>query len=153
MGAVKGFYMDCAEAGRCPVSRETLDYLDDVECAKQLDWIGYTEHDYRAVNGLLVSQECISLESARRLVAEGLANDEIEFFVSCFGDFGPVTDRPSPAATAARLAGEIVYAVTDGEELPDEWYSMDAYADIGEPIAAEVCRLVREELEGTGIRL
>ena len=39
MGAVKQFYFDCAEAGRCPVSRETLDYLDDLECERQLDWI------------------------------------------------------------------------------------------------------------------
>jgi hypothetical protein len=89
MGAMKQFFAECAEAGRCPVSRETLDYLDDVECQRQLDWIGYTEHDYRAVNGLLVSQECISLESARRLVAEGLANDEIKFFLECFGGFAP----------------------------------------------------------------
>ena len=152
MGAVKEFYMDCAEAGRCPVGRETLDYLDDVECRHQLDWIGYCEHEYIGLNGPF-TEDCITMESARRLVAEGLANDEIAFIVECFGDFAPATARPSPAATAARLAGEIVYAVTDGEELPDEWYSMDAYADIGEPIAAEVCRLVREELEGTGIRL
>lgn len=86
MGAVKRFYEDCATAGRCPVSRETLDYLDDVECERQLDWIGYTEHDHRsAVTGLLVSHDCITLESARRLVAEGLANDEIAAFVDTFG--------------------------------------------------------------------
>ena len=90
MGAVKQFCHDCAEAGRCPVGRETLDYLDDLECAKQLDWIGYTEHSFRsAVSGLLVTQECITMESARRLVAEGLANDEIEGFVECFGDYCP----------------------------------------------------------------
>jgi hypothetical protein len=29
------------------------------------------------------------MESARRLVAEGLANDEIEGFVECFGDYCP----------------------------------------------------------------
>ena len=86
MGAMKRFYEDCAEAGRCPVSVETLDYLDDVECENRLDWIGYCEHDYRsAVTGLLVSHECITLESARRLIAEGMANDEIESFVGCFG--------------------------------------------------------------------
>ena len=84
MGAMKRFYEDCAEAGRCPVSRETCDYLDDVECRHQLDWIGYCERDYRAVGGLLVTQDCITLGSARRLVAEGLANDEIKDFVECF---------------------------------------------------------------------
>lgn len=90
MGAVKAFYMNCAEAGRCPVGRETLDYLDDVECKRQLDWIGYTEHDHRsAVTGLLVSHDCITMESARRLVAEGLANDEIVGFVECWGDCCP----------------------------------------------------------------
>ena len=87
MGAVKRFYEECAEAGRCPVSRETLDYLDDVECQRQIDWIGYCEHDYTAVNGMVCTEDCITLESARRLVAEGLANDEIEFFVECFGDY------------------------------------------------------------------
>jgi hypothetical protein len=90
MGAVKRFYEDCATAGRCPVGRETLDYLDDMECLLDIDWIGYTEHDYRsAVTGLLVSHDCITMESARRLVAEGLANDEIKDFVDCFGDCCP----------------------------------------------------------------
>ena len=90
MGAMKRFYEDCAAAGRCPLSVETLDYLDDIECEHQLDWIGYCEHDYRsAVTGLLVSHDCITLESARRLMAEGLANDEIVGFVECFGDLSP----------------------------------------------------------------
>lgn len=152
MGAMKNFYADCAEAGRCPISRETFDYLDDVECANQLDWIGYCEHDYTDRNGRVIGYEdCITLESARRLIAEGLANDEIVSFVECFGGL----NRPasSPATTAARLAGEIVAAVTAGEELPEEWYRLDAYADVGEPVAWEVCRLVREDLEGTGIRV
>lgn len=89
MSAMKRFYEECAEAGRCPLTRETFDYLDDVECRHQLDWIGYTEHDYRAVGGLLVSHDCITMESARRLVAEGLANDEITTFVECFGGYCP----------------------------------------------------------------
>jgi len=58
----------------------------------------------------------------------------------------------STAATAARLAGEIVAAVARGDDLPEEWHRLDAYADIGEPIAAEVCRLVRDDLAHTGIR-
>lgn len=90
MGAVKRFYEDCAEAGRVPLSVETFDYLDDVECRHQLDWIGYCEHGYRSpVTGLLVSHDCITLESARRLVAEGLANDEIIRFVEYWGDCCP----------------------------------------------------------------
>lgn len=90
MGAVKRFYEDCATAGRCPVSQKTLDYLDDVESILELDWIGYTEHDHRsAVTGLLVSHDCITMESARRLVAEGLANGEIGAFVDTFGGLCP----------------------------------------------------------------
>ena len=61
--------------------------------------------------------------------------------------------RPAPAVTAARLAGEIIAAVAAGDELPEEWFRLDAYADVGEPIAWEVCRLVREELQGTAIRV
>lgn len=90
MGAVKRFYEDCATEGRCPISRKTFDHLDDVECRHRLDWIGYCEHEHRsAVTGLLVSHDCITLESARRLVAEGLANDEIRDFVECFGGYCP----------------------------------------------------------------
>lgn len=87
MGAMKEFFMDCAEAGRCPVSRETWDYLDGLEAADTaLDWIGYCEHDYTGRDGRLHVEDCITIESARRLVAEGLANEEIAFFVECFGD-------------------------------------------------------------------
>jgi hypothetical protein len=89
MGAVKAFYMDCAEAGRCPLSVETFDYLDEIECQQGLGWIGYCEHDYPALGGLLVAHDCITMESARRLVAEGLANDEIIRFVEYCGDLCP----------------------------------------------------------------
>jgi hypothetical protein len=34
-------------------------------------------------------EDCITIESARRLVAEGLANDEIAMFVECFGGYCP----------------------------------------------------------------
>lgn len=86
MGAVKNFLHDCAEAGRCPISRETWDYLDDVECQHGLDWIGYCEHDYVGRDGRLYVEDCITIESARRLIEAGLANDEITLFVECFGD-------------------------------------------------------------------
>lgn len=61
-------------------------------------------------------------------------------------------EAASAAATAARLAGEIIAAVARGDDLPEEWHRLDAYADIGEPVAEEVCRLVREDLATTGIR-
>jgi hypothetical protein len=53
---------------------------------------------------------------------------------------------------AERLSAEIIAAVAEGDDLPDEWYSVDAYADMGEPDAAWVAELVREELATTGIR-
>lgn len=91
MSAMKRFYEDCAEAGRCPISERTWDYLDALEAADPaIDWIGYTEHDHRSpVTGLLVSHDCITMESARRLLAESLANAEIAAFVEVFGDFCP----------------------------------------------------------------
>jgi hypothetical protein len=95
MGAMKRFYEECAEAGRCPLTRETFDYLDDVECQHQIDWIGYCEHD---------GEDCITLESARRLVAGGLANDEITMFVECFGGH----DRPALRCCECGCRGELV---------------------------------------------
>ncbi|NDC54809.1 MAG: hypothetical protein EBZ74_11140 [Planctomycetia bacterium] len=90
MGAMKRFYEECAEAGRCPLTRETFDWLDDVECRHQLDWIGYCEHDlFDAAGRMIGYEDCITMESARRLVAEGLANDEITMFVDCFGGHSP----------------------------------------------------------------
>ena len=89
MGAMKRFFEVCAEAGRCPLSAETFDWLDGVECLHDLDWIGYCEQEYRTAGGLLVSQECITMESAKRLIAEGLANEEITLFVEVFGDYCP----------------------------------------------------------------
>jgi hypothetical protein len=61
-------------------------------------------------------------------------------------------EATSAARTARRLAGEIVAAVAAGDDLPEEWHRLDAYAGVGEPLAEEVCRLVREELLTTGIR-
>lgn len=90
MGAVKRFFHDCAEAGRCPIGRETFDYLDDLESIDpSLDWIGYCEHDYRGHDGQLYVEDCITIESARRLVAEGLANMEIIQFVENWGELCP----------------------------------------------------------------
>lgn len=89
MGAVKGFFIECAEAGRCPISKETADYLDDLECRLQLDWIGYCEHDYTGRDGRLHVADCITIESARRLSAERLADMEIEWFLEYFGELCP----------------------------------------------------------------
>ena len=55
--------------------------------------------------------------------------------------------------TAVRLAAEIVAAVSRGDEMPEEWFVRDTYADAGEPESEEIVRLVREELMTTGIRV
>lgn len=90
MGAVKAFYHDCAEAGRVPLSAEAFGELDDAECRLGLDWIEYCEHDYRSpVTGLLVSHDCITVESARRLVAEGVEIAEVIAFLEYWGDLCP----------------------------------------------------------------
>ena len=89
MGAMKRFFEECAEAGRCPLSRETFGLLDDLECEHGIDWIGYCEQDYVGHDGRQYSEECITMESARRLIAEGLANEEITLFVEVFGDYCP----------------------------------------------------------------
>jgi len=89
MNATKNFLMSCAEAGHCPIGSETWSYLDDLEIERGIDWVEYCEHDYDGRDGRQYSQDCISIESARRLCAEGLANIEIENFVHYWGDFAP----------------------------------------------------------------
>ena len=107
MGALKRFYEEVACAGMCPVSQETWDYLDDIECARQLDWIGYTEYDYEGRGGVWYSQDCITMDSARRLVAEGLANEEIAFFVECFDGYEPEKKIPCGSCGSAHRAGDL----------------------------------------------
>ena len=87
MGAVKQFFEECACVGRCPLSTETHHYLDDLECRAGIDWIESGEHAYTGYDGETYTAGCITMESARRLVAEGLANEEIAEFVEFFGDY------------------------------------------------------------------
>jgi hypothetical protein len=89
MSAVKNFLSECAAAGCCPLSDDTLGYLDDIECERQIDWIGYCEHDYTGFDGGQYTHCCITIDSARRLAAEGLANVEIEGFLHTWGDLAP----------------------------------------------------------------
>ena len=94
-------------------------------------------------------------EDARETLAAAV--EDARSYLETTGLAGAVADAErrlasGAAVTAARLAGEIVAAVAAGEELPEEWHRLDAYAGVGEPVAEEFCRLVREDLEGTGIR-
>ena len=87
MSATKRFYEGCAEAGMCPVNPETWAALDRLEQADQtIDWIAYCEYDYQGFDGKLYVQDCIRLESARRLIALDLATDEIISFVEYWGE-------------------------------------------------------------------
>lgn len=145
MSAICDFYLTMAERGLCPV--------EDVETLPE----GFetTTADYLTRFGETMAVPCITLAAASHWSQRPDCPAEVRSFLRDFAyEIVAVEARAarSAAATAARLAGEIVAAVTAGEELPDEWYSMDAYADIGEPNAEEIVRLVREELEGTGIR-
>jgi len=86
MSATKRFYESCAEAGMCPVNPETWATLDRLEQADQsIDWIGYCEYDYHGFDRKLYVQDCITLESAKRLISLGLATDEIISFVEYWG--------------------------------------------------------------------
>ena len=96
MGAFKNFCIEVAESGNCLVGDETLGYLDDLECQRGIDWIGYTEFDFTDMDGTLHTEECIDIESARRLVAEGIANDEIKNFMEHFGWLAPATPGHCP---------------------------------------------------------
>jgi len=119
MGALKRFYEDVACAGMCAIEQETWNYLDDIECARQIDWIGYTEFDYQGRDGDWHSQDCITMESARRLVAEGLANAEIAFFVECFGDYVPDRTIPCGSCGGKHRAGDLTL-MRHGERFCEE---------------------------------
>lgn len=78
MSATEQYYAECAYAGVCPVSDETVEYLDGLG----LDWIEYTEHESSSsVTGMTWTDTCISVLAAVALVEHGLANDEVFYFV------------------------------------------------------------------------
>lgn len=119
MGSMKRFYEEVACAGMCPLSVQAMGRLDDLECQRQIDWIGYTEFGFRGHGGVWQSQECITLKSARRLVAEGLACTEIEFFVECFGDYVPDRTIPCDSCGDGHRAGDLTL-MRHGERFCEE---------------------------------
>lgn len=143
MSAICDFYLTMAERGLCPIEDgETLPA-----------GVTATTTEYLTRFGETMSVPVITTAQAHAWSRRPDCPKTVRAFLRDF-DIEILEGRTARgiAATAARLAGEIVAAVTTGEELPDEWHRYDAYADIGEPYAEEVVRLVREELEGTGIR-
>jgi len=146
MGAVKEFYMTMAERGLVPIKEGT----------SLPEGVALTTTDYQTRFGETMEVPCITTEQAEAWRTRGGCPAFVPAFLDDFASVAvaPMIRRSAAAAkrTAARVAGEIVAAVASGEEWPEEWYKLDAYADIGEPWAWEVVRLIREELEGTGIR-
>lgn len=87
MSATKRFYEAAAAAGMCPIGSETEGLLDGLESLpRSIDWIEYCEFDYTGFDGKLYVQWCITMASARRLIAMGLATDEIVAFVEYWGE-------------------------------------------------------------------
>lgn len=160
MGRTKDAMIECWEAGAVPVEMPQVREWRVAGHDVPVTWI--------TVEGFAgpVALPAIALPVAERLAAglkaedarEGLrqALDDARGYLAIAGCEITQWIRGRAAscrATADRLAGEIIAAVTAGEELPEEWFERDTYADIGEPMSEEICRLVREALEGTGIRV
>lgn len=91
MSATEQYYADCAYAGVCPLSDETVEYLDGLG----LEWLQFDEHTFSSdYSGMTWTETCISVLAAVALVEHGLANDEIFYFVDdivvpYFADFVP----------------------------------------------------------------
>ena len=52
-----------------------------------------------------------------------------------------------------RLAAEILAVVLAGDDLPEEWYIVDTYADVGDPDSERVAEIARDELSTTPVRV
>ena len=142
MSAICDFYLEMAERGLCPI--------EDGETPPA--GVTTTTTEYLTRFGETMSVPVITTVQAHAWSRRPDCPEAVRAFLHDF-DVEILEGRTARgiAATAARLAGEIVAAVTAGSELPDEWHNLDCYADIGEPVACEIVRLVREELLGTGI--
>lgn len=147
--------ISCWEAGTVPVELEEVRSWRAAGHAVPVTFVPVVNWQGREV-----PMPAVALDVADRLARsldDETTRETLAAAVADARDFrvmvgNPRLAAPSPAVTAARLAAEIVAAVARGDDLPDEWHRLDAYADIGEPIAFEVCRLVREELATTEIR-
>jgi len=87
MSATASYCIGCAEAGVCPLDRESFDYLDRLEDERpDIDWIAYRD-EVLAFAGEWHLIDGIDAIAAIRLVDVGLANEEIADFVEAFGGF------------------------------------------------------------------
>ena len=87
MSATASYFVECAEAGVCPLGRESFDYLDRLEDERpDIDWIAYRD-EVVTFAGKQHLADGIDAIAAIRLVDVGLANEEIADFVEGFGCF------------------------------------------------------------------
>lgn len=157
MSYVKNMMIECWDAEAIPVGIEDVRAWRAAGHTVPVKWVPVDSY-----TGAKVAAPAIAPDVASRLA--GSLDDEqariglVEALDDYHGYRATIEagkrrrQPPPPATTAARLAAEIIAAVAAGDDLPEEWHRLDAYADIGEPVAFEVCRLVREELAHTSIR-
>lgn len=157
MSYVKNAMIECWEAGAVPVGIEDIRAWRAEGHAVPLKWVPVDSY-----TGVKVAAPAIAPEVAERLAGSlddeqariGLAEalDDYRGYVATIEAGRRRQQPPPPATTAARLAAEIIACVARGDDLPEEWFRYDTYADVGEPTACEVVRLVREDLAHTSIR-
>lgn len=79
MSATEQYYAQCVCDGVCPVSDETVEYLNGLG----LDWITYIDHEYTSPRtGMSWTDRCITLRTVARLLHADLENREILDFAS-----------------------------------------------------------------------
>ena len=164
MSRVADALITCWEAGTVPVDLNEVRAWRAEGHEVPITWVPVTNWQ-----GRQVPEPTIRLDVAERLA--GALDDEqtratLAAAVAEARDYGTLVARHghgdveimerraarSCHVTAARLAAEIIAAVARGDDLPEEWFRYDTYADVGEPTACEVVRLVREDLAHTSIR-
>lgn len=87
MGAVKEFYMECAESGLVPLSEEqSWDDLYAAEKELDLDWINEIENSFQDRAGFYFVVAGIDVKTAIRLRDIGVNIDESNAFLELFVD-------------------------------------------------------------------
>lgn len=157
MSYVKNAMIECWEAGAVPVGIEDVRTWRAEGHSVPVRWVPVDSYTGAKTAAPAITPEVAerlagSLDDERARVGLAEALDDYRGYVATVEAGRRRRQPPPPATTAARLAAEIIACVARGDDLPDEWHKLDAYADIGEPVAAEVCRLVREDLAHTSIR-
>ena len=106
MSAFKSYLVECAEAGVCPLGRESFDHLDRLEDERpDIDWIAYRD-EVITFAGKQHLADGIDATVAIRLVDAGLADEDITFFVVCFGGYVAGSHVCDDCGNATMLAAD-----------------------------------------------